>query len=371
MSSATIGSQVSRFVAWWARELADMLPAGARTASEAQTAQTVIGIGPAGWTLIDTNGPKSAPRPEGLVPAQAMLAYLASRLRAKSSPGGIALRLPSEACYVRRLELPAAARADFGRLLAMDLERTTPFKTRDVVTAFDLEDAPASKGMVKVRQFIVKRRLIDGPKAEIEALGLKVARVECADATGYGVIPANFLAHSLQTEGMAKPSNGLARAGTGLLAACVLGLAASGVWMYVDRHEQALASLQESSAKLKGQLQRQKDALLKTQSAFAEIASYQKLRSETVSKVVILEELTRILPETAWITDLKIDGGTIDISGLAVSAAALVPILERSKVFVDATSTASLTLDPREEKERFSIRARIRNAAAVPNEVVQ
>ncbi len=367
MSSATIGSQVSNFLAWWGRELADMLPAGARTASEAGSAPTVIGIGPAGWTLLETNGSKNAPRPEGCVPVPAMLAYLASRLRAKSSPGGIALRLPSEACYVRRVELPAGARADFGRLLAMDLERTTPFKARDVATAFDVENAPANKGMVKVCHFIVKRSLIDGPQVEVEALGLKVARVECADASGTGVVAANFLATSLETSEARQRSNGFAW----LLAACALGLAASGLWMYVDRHEQALRALQENNAKLKGQVQRQKDALIKTQTAFAEIAGYQKLRSEAVSKVVILEELTRILPETAWITDLKIDGGMIDISGLAVSAAALVPILERSKVFVDATSTASLTLDPREEKERFSIRARIRTAAAASGEVVQ
>ncbi|MEQ1697439.1 MAG: PilN domain-containing protein [Hyphomicrobiaceae bacterium] len=361
-----MSSHVSGFLAWWGRELAGMLPAGGRP-GDAQTTPTVIGIGPAGWTLVGMNGPKDAARPEGAVPAQVILAYLASRLRTGSSPGAIALRLPHEACFVRRLELPDAARADFGQLLAMDLERTTPFKARDVVTAFDVEDALASKGMARVRQFIVKRRLIDGPKAEIEALGLKVLRVECADPSGDGVVPVNFLAHALKEEGGPKPSHML----VWLLAACVIGLAASGLWIYAARHEQALRTLQDSSAKLKGQVQRQKDALIKTQSAFAEIASYQKLRSETASKVVILEELTRILPETAWITDLKIDGGTIDISGLAVSAAALVPILERSKVFVDASSTAALTLDPREEKERFSIRARIRNAAPVSNEVLQ
>lgn len=344
-----------------------MLPAAARNGSEAQQARTLIEVGPNGWTLLETSGSKSGPRPEGTVPGPAMMAYLAGRVRAKNSPGGIAIRLPSGACFVRRLELPAGARGDFGRLLAVDLERTTPFKVRDVLTAYDLEDAPASKGMVKVRQFIVKRRLIDGPKAEIEGLGLKVMRVECMDPSDGTALPVNFLAGSLDEEKAPRRSNAL----VWLLSVSALGLVASGVWIYVDRHEQALRALQENSAKLKGQVQRQKDALTKTQSAFAEIASYQKLRSETVSKVVILEELTRILPESAWITDLKIDGGTIDISGLAVSAAALVPILERSKVFVDATSTASLTLDPREEKERFSIRARIRNAAKEPSEAAQ
>lgn len=367
MSSVTVGTSVFGFFSWWGQELAGLLPVGIRGAGDAQVAQTVIEISPAGWKLIETNGSNTAPRPEGCVSAPAMLAYLASRVRAKQSPGEIALRLPGESCFVRHMELPAAARADYGHILARDLERSTPFKVRDVLTGFDVENGPAIKGMLKVRQFILKRRLIDGPKSDIESLGLKVVRVEGMDAGGVSVLPVNFLAQSFQADGVPKGSHRLAWG----LAVCLLVLAGSGIWQYMDRHEQALSALQQGSAKLKAQVQRQKDALIKTQSAFAEIAAFQKLRAETVSRVVILEELTRILPETAWITDLKIEGGMIDISGLAVSAAALVPMLERSKVFVDATSTASLTLDPREDKERFSIRARIRNGAAAPSEVVQ
>ena len=71
-----------------------------------------------------------------------------------------------------------------------------------------------------------------------------------------------------------------------------------------------------------------------------------------------------MIPDTAWITDLRIDGTTVDISGLAASAVALVPTLERSTLFVDATSTAPLTFDQRQDKERFSIRVRFRSAIA-------
>jgi general secretion pathway protein L len=80
-----------------------------------------------------------------------------------------------------------------------------------------------------------------------------------------------------------------------------------------------------------------------------------------------LEELTRLLPDGAWVTDLKMDANTVEIAGLASSSTSLIPLLERSTAFTDATSTASLTFDPREEKERYAIRARIRSSApAVP-----
>lgn len=363
MLPAWFHPRISDFLTWWGEELRGLLP-GAPSSSRAQQARTVLGVEPAGLRLIETTGPKSDPRPAGLVPVPAMLAYLASRVAANRGPGDIGLRLPYAGCFVRRLELPAAARRDFGPLLAMDLERSTPFKTKDVLTAYEVTDAPALKGLLKVRHLIVKRQAIDDLKAQIEALGLKLSRVDCTQEDGTAFLPVNFLAPS--ADALPTVRKGGIAAAVLSLTACAL--AASAVYFYVDRHEQALQGLQAQTAKLKVKAQAQKDALAKTQAAFVEIANYWKLRSEMVSRVAILEELTRILPDTAWVTDAKFDGGTVDISGLAVSAAALVPILERSKVFVDATSTASLTFDPREERERFAIRARIRSANATTPE---
>ena len=370
MVSASVGSQVSGFFSWWGQELLELVPGGARSPAETQTARTVIGLDGDSVRLIETNGPKAAARPDGIVPPPAMIAYLAGRMRSRFSPGPVALRLPFSACFVRRLELPAAAKADFNRLLAVDLERSTPFRLKDVLTAFDTEDGPAGKGMVKVRQLVIKRKIIDALKTDIEALGLKVTRVECSEPNGQAALPLNFLARTVETDNESRRSSPL----LWTLGLAGVVLAATATYLYVDRHEQALATLQAETSKLRAKAQLQRDALAKTQTAYAEIASFQKLRTDSVSKVVVLEELTRILPETAWITDLKVDGPVVDISGLAVSAAALVPIMERSKVFVDATSTASLTLDPREEKERFSIRARLRSASAgqvPPAEAVQ
>jgi general secretion pathway protein L len=66
------------------------------------------------------------------------------------------------------------------------------------------------------------------------------------------------------------------------------------------------------------------------------------------------------LPDSVWLTDLRIEGEAVEISGLAKSAAGLLPLIERSAHFVDATLAAPLTLDPREDKERFSVRVRVR-----------
>lgn len=357
MVSQSASSGVTAFLSWWGQELYGLLPGTDLDAGTA-AARILIAIEPDGLRLAEQPPGKSA-GPQGAVPVSDMIAYLAARARGSRKPPTVGLRLPYSACFVRRVELPAVARRDIGRMLAMDLERSTPFKTKDVLTAFEVDDAASAKGQLKVRHLIIKRKSVEPLKTEIEALGLPVTRIECLQDNGGGPIPVNFLA----TEAQASPAPRQGGLNARLLALTAAGLAASAAYLYVDRHEKAWQNLQAQSAKLKVKAMAQKEALAKSQLAFAEIANYQKLRADMVSKVAILEELTRILPDNAWVTDLKIDGTTVDISGLAASAAALVPVLERSKVFVDATSTASLTFDPREEKERFSIRARIRSAS--------
>lgn len=350
---------LSGFFAWWGQELRGLLPGGVAL-PEAALPRLTLAVEPDGLRIAGRHGGAvKGPAPEGTVPVPAMMAYLAAT---KAKPGArtIGLRMPYEACFVRHLELPAMARRDFPRLLELDLERSTPLKIKDVFTDCTIAPAPNAKGLLKVRQLIVKRRPIEGLRSQIEALGYQVTRADCAAEDGVQVLPVNFLAVA--------PVSGGEKAGSAALPFAMillaLGLMASAVYLYIDRHEKALQALQSDINGLKVKVASQKEALVKAQAAFANIENYSRLKQDTVSKVLLLEELTRLLPDSAWVTDLKMDSSTVEIAGLAASSTALIPILERSSAFMDATSTASLTFDPREEKERYAIRARVRAPSA-------
>ncbi len=106
-------------------------------------------------------------------------------------------------------------------------------------------------------------------------------------------------------------------------------------------------------------LQRQKGELDQ------EILELQKIRSEEISKIEILEELTQVLPQTAWIWNLKYNGKEIEISGFADSASDLIPILERSQLFEKVEFVAPVTkerqmkMEGDKERERFRLKARL------------
>ena len=106
-------------------------------------------------------------------------------------------------------------------------------------------------------------------------------------------------------------------------------------------------------------LQKQRDDYRK------EMAELDQIRSGEVSKVEVLEELTRLLPNTTWIWNLKYNGKEFELSGFADSASDLIPLLDRSPLFEKVEFLAPVTKemqmrgDGSKEKERFKIKAKI------------
>ncbi len=106
-------------------------------------------------------------------------------------------------------------------------------------------------------------------------------------------------------------------------------------------------------------LQKQRDDYRK------EMAELDQIRSGEISKVAVLEELTRLLPDTTWIWNLKYNGKEIELSGYADSASDLIPLLDKSSLFekveflAPVTKEMQLRGDGSKEKERFKIKAKI------------
>jgi len=75
--------------------------------------------------------------------------------------------------------------------------------------------------------------------------------------------------------------------------------------------------------------------------------------------VVVLDELSGILPNTTYLTDLSLDAGHLRISGISANAAELVPLLEGSGYFKNATFYAPTTRMAGRAADHFSIEATV------------
>lgn len=370
--AGSMWSQAIDFLRWWGDELSGLLPAWLTGRAQPVLPRRILSLETDGVRLIEGRAGSEAahnaaagPGAGPVVPLAEMLRRLVRDAGSREAGGSeIGLRVAYPSCFVRRVELPRSAARDAARLLAVDLERVTPFKPKDVLTAYQVDPRQDNPARTAYRQLVIKRATVEGPIEAARAAGLDVVRVDCWSEDGQAALPVDFL----EQPDAASSRPGSAWLPAAVLAVVAVALAALAGWLAHERDEAALADIQARAALLKGKVQARRDAESRLLTTMAEAESFRKLRAATGSRLAALEELSRLLPDTAWVTDLRIEGNTIDISGLARQAVQLVPILERSQYFRDATLTAPLTFDSREDKERFSIRVRLRTVQAEQQE---
>jgi general secretion pathway protein L len=345
-----------RFLAWWRDELWAMVPERVGRLLAGADAGIVLAQVEGGFQIVEEASSRArgnvGASPEVLSRAEALAAL--AEMAVSRRLGRVGIRLPSSQCFERRVELPRAARDDVRRMLDFDLERATPFRLAGVYTAHLATGVAGAKGRQRLRQLIVKREAVDSLVADVKAAGLEPAFVDCWQAAPSSGLGIDFLASGV-------PRSGLAGRATWpkALAALALILAGLASILALSRYDSALAEIRADTARMRTRAAAVRAAQERSHAAVADLARLQRMKLAQVAAVEVLEELSRLLPDSVWLSDLRVEGDTLDIAGLARSGAALPSLFVRSALFSDAALTSPVTLDAREDRERFSLRVRI------------
>jgi general secretion pathway protein L len=74
---------------------------------------------------------------------------------------------------------------------------------------------------------------------------------------------------------------------------------------------------------------------------------------------MVLEAVSRAVPDTTYVTELRIEGDKVQVVGLTQDAPPLIRLMEQSPQFSRATFFAPTTRDQNEAGDRFHIEAHI------------
>lgn len=350
------------FLRWWIDELTDLLPVQARRSRVPMRRFVVTLQGDKLEIVVEDKG-HTLPIDPGSDPSTVLVGALEETLRRGAATHGalpVSLRVRASDGFVRHVDLPASAQRDFDRMLRLDLERTTPLKASDVVSAYHVEGPGAGRGLVRVRHVVLKTRTLEPLRQAISRAGLELQSIEAVEAGDQSPLPFEFLATSpaAQRRGWTPAK---------ALAAVAVALIVAGIGTYWMRREVALAALEAEIARLEQRAREAGPINERARSARADLVRLRRLEEDRMPALVILEEVTKLLPDTAWVQEFRFDGAIIELSGLAQSAATLLSVFERSVLFHEARFTASIRIESGEDRERFRLQAKLRppNPSAV------
>ena len=367
-----LADATTRGLQWWTGELSSLVP-GRLDARQSRTPADIYvnidNLGALQSVQMAKRGRIEALKADEDQDSKAI--DVLGKLARSQSKSKICVMLPAVACLERRIEIPASARRQARSILALDLERSTPFKLSEVYVGHSFKPAEAKKGWLTASQLIVKRKVADQAIAAIEDLGLKVSSLDVWSSDGKAPVSVNFLENTSVV-----PATVETRRPYVLFASLAIGLVISATWIGLSRQQTALASLEQEV-----NIARQKAEAVRRDRTAGELAvkdvtAIQTYKSAQPSAVEIINELTRLLPDDVSANELKIDGDVVEFSGVAKSSSAVIPIVERSSMFKAALFTSPVTFDASADKERFSLRLRLRQssrtaAVAVPEGSVQ
>jgi general secretion pathway protein L len=348
-----------RALRWWLDELRHLVPARVRQVLSADpiTVQILLHDNGTDVQQVRIKGISNVEQldPEGPCDQRSALAWIAKRRRRWGPLMRVDVALPVSRCLIRYRKVPVAAIERIGDVLALEVERATPFEMKDVRQAWRLiGPAPFDDASAQVVHVIAKRSLTDPLLAEARSMGVPISAVDVAAAESG---PMGF---NLLSRGEASPSlAGRMNWAIVIAGALLVMVSAATAVVALQRQDDALARLEVQTNAARKEAQAVRKRAQDADSLSERIVMLRLRRAEGVRAVALWEELTRLLPETAWLADLRVENDVLWIDGYARSASELVGIIASSPMFSGVALSAPVVREEARASERFQIRMKI------------
>jgi general secretion pathway protein L len=269
----------------------------------------------------------------------------------------VILELAAGDVAVRRISVPAQAREFLPGIVHNKIERLSPWRADQAVCGFDADVSAEDPTLLDVRVLIAARAAIDSVRSKLAAIGLVVDRVVTVQHNE-GMAKSITLWSRLAGASYEDLDRVRWRIGVGIAAAVVLGF---GLSLWAGISALSIHAESEDIAARTRALQRQIDGPRTPQSLALlnpnERAWYEKEASPTAA--IVMEAVSRALPDTAYLTELHLENTTLRMIGLASDAPSLIAPLEHSGHLTNVRFFAPTTRGTDGALVRFHIEARV------------
>jgi general secretion pathway protein L len=266
------------------------------------------------------------------------------------------LVMPSDELLIRTLDpLPAESRQYVEGIVRHQLERFVPWRLDNVLYSYEVAPASAEDDRLVVRVAATARTLHAPLIAAVSALRPRKLRLLYrGTAQAGGDIAIALDGGSAAGAQMRQLRYGVTGAVVSLL---LLSLAAFGYLAYSwNEATNALEAADTTDVALRKQMG---GLGVQETPATRDLRAILARKQAQPLAVIALESLSKALPDDTWLTELQIADGQLRVSGTSQSVAELVPSVQKSPIFADATFFSPTTRLANNEGDRFHLQVRL------------
>ena len=258
----------------------------------------------------------------------------------------------------RSLELPQGARQFLDGVVRSQIDRLTPWSANEAAFGWS-EPTEAGNGQIAITVAATARSLVTPIARAAMAAGADQVRMSTRIGEGQNLVIPVFA----EDIGGGERGQGLQK---GLVAGLVLsGLAFTvslGAWLAAGSGNDArITDIQNQIAERRSELMNRRGPA--TEEALKVL---QTRKWASPFAVMILEALSKTLPDDAHLSEFRIEGGKVQIAGSATDAPALIRLIEQSRQFTQATFFAPTVRSP-SGGQSFHIEAHIEPSFTASN----
>jgi general secretion pathway protein L len=333
-------------ISWWVSALRGCLPARIRRLISGRQARLVVAIheGSAFVSLVDGDETTN-------VRSIALDALARDGLPSDYRPRFhlLELRLGSDDVLSQIARLPLETEKNIERVVTVELDRITPFSAQDIYYDYRVKSRDVARAQLELELVMAPRANVSEGLAILEKT---VAKPEVLTVEG-GWRDINLLPAHARSK---RRSGGRVAAFLAMLM-CLLAIVALVIPLTKKREllgeiGEQLADARKQAAVVM-QISEQRDAR-KAEANYV----VGKQRSAN-PKVMVIDELTRLLPDDTWVQYLEVKGDSLRVRGESEQASALIAQLESSPLFENTHFESPVVQVSRTGGERFHVAARI------------
>jgi general secretion pathway protein L len=347
-------SSLPAFLRWWTGELRALLPRAWREAL-ARRPRAVYAL--AGQGLLHLRRPDGEELAAVALedpPAERRLRVVEALAALGGERPPVLLAVPADRALRRRLKFPEAVEESLEQALAYEIDRQTPFRAEEVYFGARIAERDPDVRQIEVELLVVPRLVADPWLAAARESGLPVFGLDACDQEGK---PCGF--NLLPRGERVRPPDRRRRLNAILaVAASILAFMAMHLWLANRGH--ALAQMRTEVERLREEARAVAALREELERAVASARFLSERRARQPPLILVLDELSRLLPDDTFLEQLNVSQGQAVLRGLSPSAASLIGLLQEARYLAEPSFQSAIQPEPRYGKERFELKAVLR-----------